>query len=219
VDGTAVLDLLPILETSLADSRALPWRGSIRQNRSHVGFSLSYVLLLPSLFADAERFDRAAAEVLDFAQELPTGQLGRGFFRTSANLTKCLGLITVRQARAGNLDEVARIGSVIEAALMVAIEVRELREALFPLKRNLPRIRPDRSGPLGAVKITNEFKGNMRAHRISACVQRIAEPATNTDRRVKLAAEALGLCVSKAYPAEREAQIERFDTLFAPQTG
>jgi hypothetical protein len=217
-DAEAVLALLPRLETALADSRGLPWRGSIRHNRIHVGFSLSYVLLLGCLFADQDRFDRAAEQVLDFAQTLPTQELGRGFFRTSANLTKCLGLIALRQARAGQLEQVARIVPTIRAALLLAVEVRELREAIFPIKRNLPRTRLDRSGPLSEVAHSNEFKENMRAHRILACVMQMAEPDTDPGKRSALQADALELCVSNAYPGERAAQIARFDALFPPHT-
>jgi hypothetical protein len=209
-----IRDLLPELETALVDSRALPWRGAIRHNRVHVGFSLSYVLLLSCLFADEDRFDRAAAEVLRFAETLPTEELGRGFFRTAANLTKCLGLIALRQARAGHPDAVARINDVIRAALLVAIEARDLREALFPIKRSLPRTRLARSGSLDQVTTTNEFKENVRAHRISACLTQIADSQTAPSDRIRLETETISLCVSNAYPGERDAQIFRFNALF-----
>lgn len=216
VDADAVLGLLPTLESSLDDSTALPWRGSIRHNRIHVGFSLSYVLLLSCLFADQTRFDRAATQILSFASTLPTEELGSGFFRTSANLTKCLGLIALRQSRAGNIEEVARIGEVIRAALQLAVMTRELRESFFPLSRNLPRKRLDQSGPLHGVKRSNEFKENMRAHRILACVQDLGDPDTSAADRARTDAKALSLCVSRAYPGECDAQIARFDALFPP---
>lgn len=216
VDAEAILGLLPVLEASIDDSRALPWRGSIRHNRIHVGFSLSYVLLLACLFSDATRFDHAAARVLDFARTLPTHELGRGFFRTSANLTKCLGLIALRQARAGDIEETARIGEVIRAALQLAVEVREVRESLFPLSRNLPRKRLDRTGPLEEVDRSNEFKENMRAHRILACVQDMGDPDTVSADRLRIGHAALALCVSRAYPGEADAQIARFDAMFPP---
>lgn len=214
VDAPAVLDLLPLLETGLEDSRTLPWRGSIRHNRIHVGFSLSYVLLLSCLYAGADRFDRAASQVVQFAESLPTEELGRGFSRTAANLTKCLGLVALRRARDGQMDAVAQIDTVIRAALMVATETRELRESLFPIKRSLPRTRLARSGPLGAVATDNAFKETVRAHRISNCVTQIAAPETTLDRRATLIGETLDLCASNAYPGEKDAQIARFEMLF-----
>lgn len=213
-DSEAILWLLPRLHQAVEQSRELAWRGSIRHNRIHVGYSLSYVLLLSSLFAEAADFDAAAEKVSDLTQAIPVEQLGPGFFRTSANLTKCLGLMAIRQARAGQLEQTAALSETIRAALQLATEVKSLRNSLFPISRSFARTRLDRTGALSDIARSNEFKENMRAHRILAAVQDIADPQTTKTDRHRAEAAGVRLAVSNAFPGEQDAQCQRFDTLF-----
>lgn len=215
-DHASILWLLPRLHQATDMSRDLPWRGSIRHNRIHVGFSLSYVLLLCSLYAATSNFDTAAEKVFELAQAIPVDQLGPGFFRTSANVTKCLGLIAIRRARAGQLDDTAALSETIRATLQLATEVKSLRNSLFPISRSIARTRLDRTGALSDVARSNEFKENMRAHRILAAVQDIADPQTSASDRHRAEVIGLRLAVSDAYPGEQDAQFQRFDSLFPP---
>jgi hypothetical protein len=213
-DIEAISWLLPRLHQAVDQSRELPWRGSIRHNRIHVGYSLSYVLLLSSLFAEASDFDRAAEKVSDLTHAIRVEQLGPGFFRTSANLTKCLGLMAIRQARAGQLERSAALSETIRAALQLATEVKSLRNSFFPISRSFARTRLDRTGALSDIARSNEFKENIRAHRILAAVQDIADPQTTKADRHRAEAAGVRLAVSNAFPGEQDAQCQRFDTLF-----
>lgn len=217
-DEAAVLSLLPLLEQALEESRALPWRGSIRHNRIHAGFSLAYVLLLASLYDGAERFDAAATRVAEMARGLPTDRLGRGFFRTAANVTKCLGLIGVREMRRGAMAETEAISDTIRRALTLAVEARALQESYFPVSKSRPRKALARSGPLSDVENTNEFRENMRANHIGYCLFQAVNPDCEAALRAQLGDAALKSAVSNAYPGERDAQVRRFNALFPDQT-
>ena len=217
-DEAAVLSLLPLLEKALEDAWSLPWRGSIRHNPIHAGFSLAYVLLLACLFDSAGRFDGAAARVVDMARALPTDKLGRGFFRTGANVTKCLGLIGVREVRRGAVSEAGAITETIRKVLTLAVEARSLHESYFPVSKSRPRKALDRSGPLSDVVNTNEFRENMRANHIGYCLFQAVDPDCDPLLRRELGDEALKSAVSNAYPGERDEQLRRFNALFPVQT-
>lgn len=213
-DEAAVLSLLPLLEQALEDAQSLPWRGSIRHNRIHASFSLAYVLLLASLYDTADRFDRAATRVQQITKTLPLDQLGRGFFRTAANVTKCLGLIGVREMRRGALDKTEDLTNTIRRALLLAVETRTLQESYFPISKSRPRKSLVRAGVLGDVENTNEFRENMRANHIGYCLFQVVHPDCGDDLRRQLSNEALKSAVSNAYPGERDEQLRRFDLLF-----
>lgn len=217
-DEAAVLSLLPLLETALEETGTLPWRGSIRHNRIHAGFSLAYVLLLACLYDRAERFDAASARVLEMARRLPTDKLGRGFFRTAANVTKCLGLIAVREMRRGAMTEAGEITDTIRRALTLAVEARSLHESYFPVRKSRPRKALDRRGPLSDVVNTNEFRENMRANHIGYCLFQAVHPECDPALRHALGNEALKSAVSNAYPGERDEQLRRFNAHFPAQT-
>lgn len=217
-DEAAIVALLPLLEQALEEAQALPWRGSIRHNRIHAGFSLAYVLLLAALYDSAARFDTTAARVVDMARGLPTDRLGRGFFRTAANVTKCLGLIGVREMRRGAMSEAEEISDTIRRALTLAVEARALHESYFPVSKSRPRKALARGGPLSDVENTNEFRENMRANHIGYCLFQAVNPDMSAAGRAQLCTEALKSAVSNAYAGERDEQLRRFNALFPVQT-
>lgn len=213
-DADSVRQLLPLAEQALEKSQALPWKGSIRHNRVHAGFSLGYVLLLASFFEDTARFEASAARVADMARNLPANKLGRGFFRTAANITKCLGIIAVSYIRRNDLDSASDTSDMIRRALTLAVEARALVEGYFPLNRARPRKSLGRDGTLADVENSNEFRENMRANHIGYCLFQAVAADCDPQLRRQLSDEALKSAVSNAYPGERDEQLRRFNVLF-----
>lgn len=213
-DETAIRDLLPLLETGLDGAEALPWAGGIRKNRVHVGFSLAYVLLLCALYDGAPRFDAAAARIRDRVAGLPVARLGAGFYRTSANVTKCLGLIGVRALRGGDAAGAENAAALMRQVQQIAVETKTLREGDWPPRKYWRSAGLAASGRIDAVTRSNEFKEAMRAHRIAAALEEACAAPPGSAAARDRAGVALLASVSHAHPGSAEAQVARFDALF-----